>query len=71
MYLGKIVDLARLRSHEPRHPYTHSLLSATRSLTSDGTDDETNQTEGEAQRHDPPSGCRFIPAAITVRRFAT
>ena len=63
MYLGKIVEIAGREQiyREPRHPYTHALLSAIPTI------DPTTKTErirlpGEVPSPvNPPQGCSFHP----------
>ncbi|MEV6316033.1 dipeptide ABC transporter ATP-binding protein [Streptomyces sp. NPDC051776] len=64
MYLGKIVEVGDRDSiyNQPRHPYTHALLSAVPEIE---LDDETPTRERIRLAGDvpspinPPSGCRF------------
>ena len=67
MYLGKIVEEAPREElfTNPRHPYTKVLLAASLAEQA-GTDANTmvSRLKGEPPSPiDPPSGCRFHPAA--------
>lgn len=63
MYLGKIVELGDTEAiyHEPRHPYTLSLLSAVPSMEAATTRKRERivLTGDLPSPKDPPRGCRF------------
>ncbi|MGD8759312.1 MAG: ABC transporter ATP-binding protein [Anaerolineales bacterium] len=68
MYAGRLVELADAKYvfQEPRHPYTHALLSSFPSIK--GTKQDLEPLPGEPpDLLDPPSGCRFHPRC----QFAT
>lgn len=62
MYAGKLVEMGPTKDifANPRHPYTHLILSSTPSITGDRR--SLAPLEGEPPNLlDPPSGCRFHP----------
>ncbi|MBI1368004.1 MAG: ATP-binding cassette domain-containing protein [Planctomycetes bacterium] len=72
MYLGRIVEIADRDTlyHDPRHPYTHALLSAVPE-PKPNPDKQRIVLEGEvpSPMH-PPSGCHFHPRCILTRQLA-
>ncbi|MFJ3310944.1 oligopeptide/dipeptide ABC transporter ATP-binding protein [Streptomyces sp. NPDC086549] len=64
MYLGRIVEVASTENllHNPRHPYTRTLLSAVPSLHAHPRPVEDLLLPGEVpDPAAPPPGCRFHP----------
>lgn len=62
MYLGQLVELGPAASvlREPRHPYTHALMSAIPKVAAGARKRPRLLLEGEiADPRRPPSGCRF------------
>lgn len=73
MYLGKIVEIAKADElyAQPRHPYTHALLSAIPVPDPDSKHQRVLLQGDVPSPISPPSGCRFHPRCPRVKSDCT
>ena len=75
MYLGRIVEIGPAEEiiHNPKHPYTKSLLWATSGLSriNDPIEEPPVRKIDVPDPEDPPSGCRFHTRCPEAREFCT
>ena len=73
MYLGQVVEIGDCETlfKQPKHPYTHALLSSVPSMDPDNRTEEPPLSGDPPNPINPPSGCRFHTRCVHAQAICS